>query len=227
MPPHGRQRQSCCSHAPQTPIAYAPTNRVISVLLPRARWVMLPVWEAEWPVPILPLTTSELAFHPPQAARGGGVGRSPLPCPLNSLVDEGWGQDLPQVFAALDHMCLHPQGHFNYAACQAHSNKGKHLIRNLLVVQAFSPLSSWQRAWQLHPDPYAETETLGLAWTFKTSKPSLSGSHPPKRPCILIFLIFWNSAMPWWLSIQKYELVGDILNQTTAIFPLSPVKLPS
>lgn len=141
-------------------------------------------------MPILPLTTSEPAFHLPQAARGGGVWRMSLPCPLHSMVDEGWDQDLPQVFAALDHKCLHPQGHFNYAACQAHSNKGKHLIKNLLIVQALSPLSSWQRAWQLHPDPYAESVTLGLAWAFKTSKSTLSESHPSKRPCILIFLIF-------------------------------------
>ena len=82
--------------------------------------------------------------------------------------------------------------------------KAEHFVGAGLQCQGFIPRSLWQEAEGhtdrnkrlLHLDAQAagrQRETLGLAWAFETSKPTLSDTLPPARPHLLILS---NSATP-------------------------------
>lgn len=99
--------------------------------------------------------------------------------------------------------------------------KRKHLTGALPTVQRFSPLSSWQGAWQhagrrgageiaecyrereretktdTEKDRQTDRDRLGLSWAFETLKPIPSDTLPPTSPHLLILLILSNSSIPW------------------------------
>ena len=94
--------------------------------------------------------------------------------------------------------------------CHDHINsyKEKHLIGAVLQFQRFSPLSTWQHASRPGAGEEAETstsgsassrkrETLGLAWTFETLKPttidtlSAQKSKGLKVHILILELIAW------------------------------------
>ena len=60
-----------------------------------------------------------------------------------------------------------------------------------------------------------------LVWAFETSKPTAGDTHPPIKPHLLILLVFSNSIIPWWLSIQIYEPIGPFLFKSLLLVPVS------
>jgi hypothetical protein len=100
-----------------------------------------------------------------------------------------------------------------------YSYTGKHLIAVCMQFLSFSPLSSWWHAGRPGAGEAAEGSTSGssgsrkketVAWTrlFEISKPTLHDTLAPTRPHLLVF---WNSATPWWPSIQSYGPMTAIL----------------
>ena len=101
--------------------------------------------------------------------------------------------------------------------------KEKHLIGAGLQFQRFSPLSSWQEAWQhagrhgAGEQPWEfnipDAQAAGLVWVFETQK--FSGTFPPTRPHLLICHIvpLLNDKV----FIYIYKPNGEILIQITTV----------
>ena len=120
--------------------------------------------------------------------------------PSNHVGDSNTWSSSSEVSDTLTLVWAHTNTHcLMQCAVKTHSYKRKHLIRAILQLQRFSPLSSWQGAWWytgrhgageqlrvLYLDlQTAGIETLDLAWAFETSKATHDDIFSPMKTYLL------------------------------------------